>query len=299
MNISNGMSEIVACLLVLAGLNGWSYSGILATGSRAAQETTASESTSPIPVTQNGDAGQASIRNDLVDVETPSHKLKLAEECEIRLFIHARGLTSVGIVQAQRGIDTRLYFEVPESRANVPLIYQADGSAVIRVTPLRLGEVLFVIRGEFGAFPNDSGFTKRVVLDVELPSRQPLKVFAAYGAGQNGTPRILLYLQNRGGGQTFLVLHAVYDGVKQPIPIDSNAVVYRVRTNDESSPVEIDRSTGLLTPIHLGHAIIETRFAGLKTLTCIVVDEKMSANDIDISMCKELLEPGEQLTREK
>lgn len=93
------------------------------------------------------------------------------------------------------------------------------------------------------------------------------------------------------------MLHAIYDGVKQPIPIDPSAVAYRLRTNGESSPVELDRSTGLLTPIHLGDAIIETRFAGLETLTCIVVDEKMSVDYL--SMCKELLKPGEQLTREK
>ena len=258
---------------------------------------TASELSPLIPAAQSHGLSQGSIRNDLVDIEAPSQKLKLAEENDIHLLIHARGLTSVTIAQSERGQNTSRYFDIPESHVDVPVTYHADGSAVIRVTPLRLGEIGLSIRG---AFPDGSVFIKKVMLDVEPPARQPLKVFAAEAAGQNSTPRILLYLQKQ-GGQKFLQVHAVYDGVKEPIPIDSNAVVYRVRTNDDTPPVELDETTGLLTPIHVGRAIVESSFAGQETLTCVVVNEKFDLNTAvgEHSNCEELLHSGEKLTRFK
>ena len=258
---------------------------------------TISQSTSPIAAFESNSAAQGSIRNDLVDVEVPSDKLRLAEDSDIRLQLRARGLTSVRISQSQHGVNTLLYFDVPESYSTAPLIYQADGSAVIHVIPLRLGEVWFVIRG---SFPNGDFFVKRVKVEVEPPARAPLEVFAAEAAGQNSTHRILLYLQNQ-PGQKFLRVHAIYDGVKEPIPIDARAVMYKVRTNDDPTPVELDQATGLLKPIHVGHAIVESTFAGQETLTCVVVDQRFDQMTAvgERSNCEELLHPGEKLTRLK
>src|SRR5580704_1032601 len=109
MNSLSGTSQMIACLLILGALNGWS-SSVTRSASSGIQEETGG----------NAGVGRGSSRNDIVDVEVPSRALKLAEESDIRLQLRARGLTSVRISQSQHGINTSFYFDVPESYSTAP-----------------------------------------------------------------------------------------------------------------------------------------------------------------------------------
>jgi hypothetical protein len=248
-------------------------------------------------VPQSGNGGNGFDGTNLIDVVAPSQKLKLAEKNDIHLRVYESGLSSIGITQYQGDIKSSSFSEIPGSYSQVPVTYQTDGSAVIQVTPLRLGDVWLVIRG---GFPNGGLFVKRVMVEVELSSRQPQRLMVAGGSGLPGTTRISLYLHKQPLKKVMQVF-AFYDGIETPIAIDASAVVYKMRTNDDKPPVELDETTGLLTPIHVGHALVESSFARLKALTCVVVEENFgpSTPADDHSQCQELLQDGEHLTRRK
>jgi hypothetical protein len=93
-----------------------------------------------------------------------------------------------------------------------------------------------------------------------------------------------------------LSVHARYQGVKDIIAIGLTFVTFKVRTVQNAPIINLDESTGLLTPIHVGHALVETKFGGLTNLSCVVVESKFDKNRYDRSQCEELLLPGERLS---
>jgi hypothetical protein len=176
----------------------------------------------------------------------------------------------------------------------VPIIYKPDGSAVIHVTPLRLGKLQLSVSG---IFPDGAMFRRAVMIEVGMPSILPRNLLVYQGGAPFGQEIIRLYLHEQ-PGRAWIQVRALYDTVKDPILIDPTAVAFNIRTNDPTSPVHLDETTGLLTPLHTGHALIGSGFGQHSALTCIVVEEKFdlgSANH-DRSRCEELLQPGEKLT---
>jgi len=271
-----------------------------------APPTQGTQDNSPCPVADPnadsdalGRAGQPhppiSLRNDLVDVLAPTGKLKLAEENEISLRIHEKGLVRVSTWQNQ--IDGRNEV-VPEnlrgSEMAAPIIYKPDGSAAIRVTPLRLGKLQLSVSG---IFPDGAVFRRAVTIEVGVPSILPRSLLVYQGGNPFGQAMIRLYLHEQ-PGRAWMQVRAFYDTVKDPIIIDPTALLFNIRTNDTTPALRLDEATGLLTPLHVGHALIESGFGQHMALTCIVVEEKFdlgSANH-DQSRCEELLHSGEQLT---
>jgi hypothetical protein len=114
--------------------------------------------------------------NDRIKIIAPSTSLKLAEENELSLSIHASSLVKVETDQAQylpEDLQTR---RLPPSRPEggytvLPILYHSDGSPYVKVIPRRLGKVVLELR----AFFEDGGSTKTdVTLDVVPPSRSLL-----------------------------------------------------------------------------------------------------------------------------
>jgi hypothetical protein len=118
-----------------------------------------------------------------VEVLALAQPLKLAEENEISLRIHAPGLARVSIEQAN-------ITYVPRDRAVfdnsayalLPVLHRDEGSTYIKVTPRFLGQLILRLK----AFFPDGGFTKTdTIFTVEPPERVPTNLFV----GQSGLPR--------------------------------------------------------------------------------------------------------------
>jgi hypothetical protein len=61
--------------------------------------------------------------------------------------------------------------------------------------------------------------------------------------------------------------------------------------NDSDPPISFDETSGKITALHIGHALIESTFEGFSDLTCIDVMENASDGG-DRTNCHELVPAG-------
>lgn len=234
------------------------------------------------------------LRNDRIEV-IPPHKLILAQEAEIPLVLHSQGLASVNVSQVQYRYPNR---QGPDpahgSEMKVPILNHADGSPYIKIIPMRLGQVELDLSG---IFPDGGLFHKEVKFDVEPPERKPVKLVVGQGGSpQSTTPVILMHLS--GENRNSLNVNAQYDNVAELLEIDPSFPRFVVRTRDNKPIIHLDESTGIITPLNVGQALIETWFGGKKNLTCVEVTQNIG-DWYDHSLCKGLLASGEELPRKE
>ncbi len=234
--------------------------------------------------------------NNRIEVVAPTHKLRLAQENDISLVIHAAGITKVETYQLRHMPDEPS--KVParlsggEGYASLPLYYHRDGSAYIRVIPRRLGSLRLRVR----AFFPDGGYaTGETDLNVGLPDRSPQKIIVGeLGIPGSEIPIVFAYLDPQ-RGRNALTVSAVFENTTGQIQIDPAYASFRVRTANDVSIVRIIKSTGYIEPLQAGEGLVETRFGGWKNLTCILVEKTLNLNEGPTSDCKSLLLPGEKL----
>jgi hypothetical protein len=77
-----------------------------------------------------------------------------------------------------------------------------------------------------------------------------------------------------------------YQEHRRPVPLSAGDVKFRLHQAPGDTVVRLDETTGEVSALHLGHALIETSFAGVKSETCVVVMADLTAGDS--SNCKEL-----------
>ncbi len=92
-----------------------------------------------------------------------------------------------------------------------------------------------------------------------------------------------------------LSVRARYRGTGSFIPIPPSFVTYRIRPTDNGETIRIDPESGVITPIKVGHALVEASYGGLTYLACTVVEPVYDRNHYDASECEEVLRPGEAL----
>jgi hypothetical protein len=234
--------------------------------------------------------------NDRVEILAPEHNLKLAEENEIPIRIHFPGLVKIDsqqLLYAPSDMKTRLLPYLPEGGfAVLPILYHADGSAYVKVIPRRLGQIVFEI---WANFP-DGGYVKtETVLTVGLPDRLPQKlIIGQLGVPNANTPQMTVYLKPETARRA-LTTGVVYENLKEQIQIDPAFVSFEVRTANDASIIELDKSTGSIKPLQVGEALVQTTFGGWTNLTCVVVEEQFDPNMGATQNCKSLLLPGEKL----
>jgi hypothetical protein len=231
-----------------------------------------------------------------LDILAPSQKLKLAEENEVALQIHAPGLTKVETNQVQyRPWETGPH-KTPHFAqggwAMVPVLYHADGSAYVNVIPRLLGQVVLKV---VARFPDGGETQTEAVLTVGPPERSPDKLIVGSGGAPTMNARrmsIFLRPENR---IYFLAVGAFYGNVKEQVQIDPAFASFEVRTANGTSIIELDKSLGSIKPLQLGETLVETSFGGWSNLTCVVVENDFDPNVRNFLDCKSLLLPGERL----
>jgi hypothetical protein len=170
----------------------------------------------------------------------------------------------------------------------VTLEQNSDGKASFEVVPPTVGRAQLRIVLWF-----EDGFvaSKRVNAQVVYPDEAPAELVVATRSGYDEIDPILRVKLT--GDKAGLFPGVVY-GKGKPIPIPAADVVYRTITpSGQNKPMEIDPSTGLITPMRLGHALVETRFKESSTLTCVNIVEDWTSGVV--SDCDDILPPGRQL----
>jgi hypothetical protein len=234
--------------------------------------------------------------NDRVEVVLPTSAIPLAQSYNLGLKIKGRGLTVVDVMQrVPIEFGGRSTWDVVEEAGQkksqlLQVVYRADGEAYIKILPLRLGRVEFLIKG---VFPDGGVLQQTLHIYVEEPIAPPTRLMVGSGFLSHGDqPIVTLSL----GRSYQLSPNAIYDGIEDPIRIDPSLVRFSVRTEGNREIIQVDSLTGKVTGLNLGHALVETSYRGLTTPVClIVVDGPSRIYDSTTSHCEELLAPGEKL----
>lgn len=176
------------------------------------------------------------------------------------------------------------------AHTDVRIVHLQDGSAYISIVPENLGKLHLQIGVDF-----DDGYIDSATLDtaeVVLPDRKPEKLYV--DVGFRGT----LYLDLTGKAKWSMVdAMALYAGALHPVPIPPEYLEFKVIAEDQKNPpISVDQSAGRITALNYGHALVQTTFEGISTLTCVSVQEDVSsgANRLD---CSELVPPGMTLPK--
>jgi hypothetical protein len=230
-----------------------------------------------------------------VDVLAPTQPLRLADENEISLRIHAPGLNKLESEQlVYPGIDDSLTPQpLNEAYAQLPILHHPDGSAYIKVTPIRLGH----LRLRFWTHFPDGGYTKtEIEVTVEPPERAPTKLIVAQLGMPSQTHMIEMNVYMKPvTNRSAITVSAFYEGVKQLIPIYASYASFEIRTANDASIIDLDRTTGYIKPLQVGEALVKTSFAGWTNLTCVLVESERNPDEGPTPTCESLLLPGEKL----
>ncbi|WP_263416049.1 hypothetical protein [Terriglobus albidus] len=233
-----------------------------------------------------------------VDILTPSHSIRLAEENKVLLQTHAPGLTAVIIEQVKYDPDDMVTRTRPRflkgGSASVPVLHQQNGRASIMVTPRALGQVVLQIHAQFA----DGGFTNsEMVLNVQPSGEIPERlVVGAWGAPSSQARWVTVFLDPKKPARG-LTINAFYKNVEDDVEIDPTFASFEVRTANSLPVISMDKATGAIKPLREGDALVETIFGGWTNLTCIVVRDHFDPNPRNTFDCKSLLRPGEQIGR--
>jgi hypothetical protein len=243
----------------------------------------------PPQTTGNGPFQVKFLANERLDVANEQQGVILAQPNQIPINLHgfaahfARGMWT-GYDNGGGRIPSH------SDDIDLPISIRPDGSAFATVTPLEMGKLRLTI---VVAFEDGGVASKFTDLYVAPPDSPPEKIIAvADGGTRYHSGHAYLDLSHLGVMKGGLAVRAFYPGVEQSVPIDSKMVNYTILSgNENSAPFAIDASTGTITPVHAGHALVQTSFKGLSRFTCVVVmDHSQSA--FDHSNCDEQMPPG-------
>ena len=239
-----------------------------------------------------GSARRVFVAPGRLDVHPPSRPLKLAEENEVSLQSHQPGLTSVEIQQVQYSPGDTGPHRTPHflegGWATLPVLHRADGSAYVNVVPRALGQVVLEIEARF---PDGGETHTEAVINVEPPERSPGKIIVGE---DRSYPTIYLYLKPNPRVRVPRI-QAIYGSEGSMYQINPAFVSFKIRTANDAPIVELNKTSGLITPVRAGQALLETSFQGWSNLTCIVVESQFNPNAGPRSHCESLLLPGEKL----
>jgi len=227
------------------------------------------------------------VVNDRLEIPRQSQPLKLGEENEIAILFHHHKANKIYVRFDYLDDDGNEMFSGAETEAAIT--YHPMSDAVVKVVPESLGKAKLHFAVDFvdGAVQSEFLETETV-----LPDDKPEKFLVERGGGGSRTVGTI-YLGISGVSyHIFLGPMAVYGGTNRAVPIPATYVRFRLFTaNDSDPPISFDETSGKITALHIGHALIESTFEGFSDLTCIDVMENASDGG-DRTNCHELVPAG-------
>lgn len=221
-----------------------------------------------------------------VTVLQPDPLMKLSQPYRVVLDVHGFKVTNASVDWAFYSDGVLRPFAARPSA--VTLKQNSDGTDSFEVIPPTVGRARLRIVLWF----NDGLVaSKSVSAQIVYPDERPSDLVVATRSGYDEIDPILKVKIT--GDKVGLFPGVVY-GQAKPIPIPAADVVYRVMIPaGQNQVLDINPSTGLITPLHLGHALVETRFRESSTLTCVSIVENLNLGSA--SHCDDILPSGRQL----
>jgi len=223
-----------------------------------------------------------------LEIPALKHPLKLEEANEIPIVVHGYKVYSANASWSYYTNSGDLW--PPDDEKVVAVLYHGDDSPYVEIIPEKLGKLRL---GISSCFEDGGAASASVDAEVVFPEREPEKLLVAkLGGGYDDTSGTIYMALTERPKRRGLVPLLVYKGASHPTPIPAEKITFKVISANESAPpISIDKSTGEITAHHLGHALVQTTFNGLSTLTCI--DVLTDARDgSDRTVCAELVPAG-------
>ncbi len=131
-----------------------------------------------------------------------------------------------------------------------------------------------------------------VRLPVKLPAGIPPHLVNEHdGSSRNlQSEATTLHLSPSQMSSRHLAPSLYLDNQRLIISLDPGEVEYSLKNAGTDPVVRLDAKTGTVTALHVGHALIKTRYAGAESETCIVVAQDLTEGDS--SNCQELRDTG-------
>ena len=228
--------------------------------------------------------GMVRGRLELPDQMRP---LKLGEENDISVQFH--GFTVHSVIARFSYLDStgNPLTDDPETEATIK--YHSDGSAHIQVVPRKVGKATLHLEVRFSDGGMEGVFSD---VDVTVPDEKPEKFLVARGADDSETHGTLdLDLAATSNHINFGPM-AVYSEHEGPVPIPVENVHFKIiSANAANPPISVDPSSGRITTLHIGHALVQTTFEDCSDLICVDVMEDASDGG-DRTNCAELVPSG-------
>lgn len=222
-----------------------------------------------------------------LELPRATQSVKLAEETDIPLRAHDFKVHSVIARFSYFDSAGNPLFTDPETE--LPIQFYPDGSAYVGIVPEKVGkaQLHLEVRFEDGGVQSTS-----IEVEVGLPDKSPEKFMVnREGVGDRTTGTIYMDLSAM-SNQSDLFPIAVYSGHEGPVPIPDENIQFKiVSANAADPPIRINPSTGRITALHIGHALVQSTFEDFSDLTCVDVMEDASYGG-DRTNCAELVPPG-------
>jgi hypothetical protein len=212
--------------------------------------------------------------------------LKLGEENEVAILLN--GYKANKIYARFDYLDDDGNPSSSSVESETAITYHPASNADVKVVPERLGKAKLHLDVRF-----EDGAVQAEVLEIEtvLSDDRPEKFLVARGGAGRTFGTIYLGIS---GGSNHLVLGpmAVFPGANRAAPIPASYVRFTMFAADGSNPpISLDESSGKITALHIGHALVESTFDGFSELTCVDVMENASDGG-DRTNCHELVPAG-------
>ena len=219
-------------------------------------------------------------------LEIPSlpHAMVAGETSQVPLILHGHRPRSA-IVELSYYVPDIAGFQ-SDCDTNQTVLWRADGTPYVNVTPLRRGNVRINVTVIFADGRNDRVMTGA---EVDLPERKPISFRARWPGEPYDGPRDKIAMDAaRLGEYWVLQFEALYREGDPPVQIDANDVHFKViSAPDEAAPVAV--VGGFIWPKTPGHALILSTYEGLTDWTCVTVTKQ--ASNAEGSSCDELVPP--------
>ena len=220
--------------------------------------------------------------NDRVIIKPQNHVV-IGDNIELPLLVQ-KGVLKVVIVTQSALVGNPVRQVKPEQApASVPILYRPNGEAYVQVAAQYVGNVRLQLQGFF----EDGGHWNQAI-DIMVRPRESDLV----GFWLNPADAALSMDNKRPFG---FQAYARYKELKQPVKVDTSFIQLRLRNAGTGEVVRLDRLNGTIVPMRVGHALLEAFYAGMKSLTCVVVVPSVDEIGGKQADCSELALPGEKL----
>jgi hypothetical protein len=229
---------------------------------------------------------QANDRLQLLHID---HSVKVAEPNEIPFRISNPNVKSIiidwGIYRTGRKSPD---YANEAKGAEYSLL---PGTSIIHFTPSVIGKLKIVIMVAF----LDGGVARKDE-DVEtvLPDQPPEKFIFPKSAWTTWNQNRRYAIVNQ---TVWLDTVIYYPGFDKPIHLPATDIAFHVLNYPGRDPLQLDPATGIIKPVAEGRALVQADFAGLTTLTCVIVFS--SGPGGPNQDCNDLLPPGKSMPPEE